>query len=61
MDGIYTELRYLFESEYPGVNMFSAKLGAPEHAPVEAVGYTVIEEDDNEATTAEIMAVEQMS
>ena len=59
MDGIYTELRYLFESEYPGVNMFSAKLGAPEHAPVEAVGYTVIEEDDE--TTAEIVAVKQMS
>ncbi len=59
MDGIYTELRYLFESEYPGVNMFSAKLGAPEHALVEAAGGTVIEEDDE--TTAEIMAVEQMS
>ena len=61
MDGIYTELRYLFESEYPGVNMFSAKLGAPEHALVEAVGYTVIEEDDDDANTAQIMAVEQMS
>ena len=59
MDGIYTELRYLFESEYPGVNMFSAKLGAPEHALVEAAGGTVIE-DDNEPT-AEIMAVERMS
>ena len=59
MDGIYTELRYLFESEYPGVNMFSAKLGAPEHALVGAAGGTVIE-DDNEPT-AEIMAVERIS
>ena len=45
MDGIYTELRYLFENEYPGVNMFSAKLGAPEFAPVEAAGGTVVEDD----------------
>ena len=30
MDGVYTELRNVFESSYPGVNMYAAKVGPPE-------------------------------
>ena len=46
MDGVYTELRNVFENSYPGVNMYATKMGPAQD--YEAEDEVVEEEEETE-------------